>query len=60
MPNSDSIPAALASGRRVESAHLATVPLPGEASNVIDAVAGAMVWDETSGYGAVEASRTDR
>jgi hypothetical protein len=28
----DSIPAALASGQRAESAHLATVPLPGEAA----------------------------
>jgi hypothetical protein len=28
----DAIPAALASGQRAESAHLATVPLPGEAA----------------------------
>ena len=52
---SEDLAAALASGGLSESAHLATVPLPGEASRVI-----ARTWDETSGYGSVEASRADR
>jgi hypothetical protein len=49
--NSDYIPAALASGQRVESAHLAAVSLPGEAVSVNpsdDRIAAALFGDELS------------
>jgi hypothetical protein len=55
--NPDSIPAALTSGQRAESAHLATVALPdnGVRAASDDRVAAALFGDQSSAYGSVVA-----
>jgi hypothetical protein len=58
----DDLPAALASGQRAESAHLATAPLPDASggANSDDRIANALFGDEASGDGSVEPPHTQR